>query len=127
MLVAIVPSAPVAATTATSQYAGLKWRFVGPLRGGRTKAIAGVPDKPNRFYIASVNGGIFRTDDAGRTWTPIFDSQSSGSVGSLAVAPSDTNTIYAGSGEGMQRPDLAIGNGMYKSTDAGATWKHLGL
>jgi photosystem II stability/assembly factor-like uncharacterized protein len=127
MLAAIVPSAPAVAAPALSQYAGLQWRFVGPLRGGRTKAIAGVPDKPNRFYIASVNGGIFRTDDAGRTWTPIFDGQSSGSIGSLAVAPSDSNTIYAGSGEGMQRPDLAIGNGMYKSTDAGATWTHLGL
>src|SRR5271155_1387528 len=92
MLAAIVPSAPVTAAPAASQYAGLKWRFVGPLRGGRTKAIAGVPDKPNRFYIASVNGGIWRTDNAGRTWTPIFDGESSGSIGSLAIAPSDTNT-----------------------------------
>ena len=99
----------------------------GRLRGGRTKAIAGVPSAPNRFYIAAVNGGIWRTDDAGRTWRPIFDDQSTGSVGSLAVAPSDPNVIYAGSGEGLQRPDLSVGNGIYKSTDGGDTWKHLGL
>ncbi|HVA29150.1 MAG TPA: hypothetical protein VNF68_13290 [Candidatus Baltobacteraceae bacterium] len=127
MLALMVPNAAAMAAPAASQYAGMRWRYVGPIRGGRTKAIAGVPDKPNRFYIGSVNGGIWRTDDAGRTWTPIFDKESSGSIGSLAIAPSDENVIYAGSGEGMQRPDLAIGNGIYKSTDAGATWTHLGL
>ncbi|MEO9171388.1 MAG: glycoside hydrolase, partial [Candidatus Baltobacteraceae bacterium] len=113
--------------TGPSQYSGMHWRFIGPLRGGRTKAIAGVPDQIHRFYIAAVNGGIWRTDDAGRTWRPIFDDQSTGSVGSLAVAPSDDNVVYAGSGEGLQRPDLSIGNGIYKSVDAGATWTHLGL
>ncbi len=110
-----------------SQYAGMQWRSIGPLRGGRTKAIAGVPSAPNRFYIAAVNGGIWRTDDAGRTWRPIFDDQPTGSIGSLAVAPSDPSVIYAGSGEGLQRPDLSVGNGIYKSTDAGNSWKHLGL
>lgn len=115
------------AQPATSQYAGLQWRFIGPLRGGRTKALDGVPSMPNRFYIAAVNGGIWRTDNSGRTWTPIFDDQSTGSIGSLAVAPSDPDVIYAGSGEGLQRPDLSVGDGMYKSTDAGATWQHLGL
>jgi photosystem II stability/assembly factor-like uncharacterized protein len=126
-LLASFPPATAPARDATSPYAGLQWRFIGPLRGGRTKSITGVPSAPNRFYIAAVNGGIWRTDDAGRTWMPLFDGQSTGSIGSLAVAASDPNVIYAGSGEGLQRPDLAVGNGLYKSTDAGATWTHLGL
>lgn len=121
--------APIlAAVVAQSQYAGLRWRAIGPLRGGRTKSIAGVPSMPNRFYMAAVNGGIWQTDDAGRTWRPIFDhAADTGSIGSLAVAPSDPNVIYAGSGEGLQRPDLAVGDGIYKSSDAGKTWTHLGL
>ncbi len=108
-------------------FSGMKWRCIGPFRGGRTVAIAGIPDQPNVFYIAAVNGGIWKTDDAGRTWTPIFDDQSTGSVGALAIAPSNPEIIYAGSGEGLQRPDLSVGNGMYKSTDGGRTWKHQGL
>jgi len=127
MFASLAPALQAQAAPSGSQYAGLRWRYIGPMRGGRTKAIAGVPDAPNRYYIGSVNGGIFRTDDAGRTWIPVFDGQSSGSIGTLAVAPSNSNVIYAGSGEGMQRPDLAIGNGIYKSTDAGTTWTHLGL
>ncbi len=108
-------------------YQDMHWRFVGPLRGGRTTSIAGVPGHPNLFYIGVANGGIWKTDDAGRTWTPLFDSQPTGSIGALAVAPSNTNVIYAGSGEGLQRPDLAVGDGIYKSTDGGANWTHLGL
>ena len=127
LLASLVPAAAATGTVSPSQYAGLQWRFIGPLRGGRTKAIAGVPSAPNRFYIAAVNGGIWRTDDAGRTWNPIFDDQSTGSIGSLAVAPSDPNIIYAGSGEGLQRPDLSVGNGIYASSDGGYSWKHLGL
>jgi photosystem II stability/assembly factor-like uncharacterized protein len=105
----------------------LHWRAIGPARGGRTIAISGVPGRPHEFYIAAVNGGIFKTTDTGRTWTPIFDDQPTASIGALAVAPSAPDTIYAGSGEGRQRPDLAIGDGIYKSTDAGAHWTHLGL
>ena len=105
----------------------LKWRPIGPMRAGRTKALAGVPSQPFTFYIGMVNGGVWKTSNAGRTWTPIFDDQPTGSIGSIAVAPSDPNVIYVGSGEGLQRPDLAIGDGMYKSTDAGKTWSHLGL
>ncbi|HXB82220.1 MAG TPA: hypothetical protein VNU22_02570 [Candidatus Acidoferrum sp.] len=108
-------------------YQGMHWRFVGPLRGGRTVAIDGVGTRPNLFYIAAVNGGIWKSEDAGRTWIPIFDREPTGSVGALAVAPSDPRIIYAGSGEGLQRPDLAVGNGVYKSSDGGDTWTHLGL
>jgi photosystem II stability/assembly factor-like uncharacterized protein len=123
----------VAGTSARAQqfspdlFKSLHWRSIGPFRGGRTRAVAGVPSQPNVFYIAQVNGGIWKTDDYGRTWTPIFDDQPTGSIGSIAVAPSDPNVIYAGSGEGLQRPDLSVGDGIYKSTDAGKTWTHLGL
>ncbi|MEO6971557.1 MAG: glycoside hydrolase, partial [Chthoniobacterales bacterium] len=105
----------------------LRWRNVGPYRGGRTRAISGVPSQLNVFYMAQVNGGVFKTDDSGRTWEPIFDDQPTGSVGALAVAVSDPNIIYVGSGEGLHRPDLSVGDGIYKSTDAGKTWTHLGL
>jgi photosystem II stability/assembly factor-like uncharacterized protein len=108
-------------------FTALHWRSIGPFRGGRVRAIAGVPARPNIFYMAQVNGGVWKTDDYGRTWTPIFDDQPTGSVGSIAVAPSDSNVVYVGSGEGLQRPDLSIGDGIYKSTDAGKTWVHLGL
>ncbi len=108
-------------------FKSLHWRSIGPFRGGRTRAVAGVPSQPNVFYIAQVNGGVWKTDDYGRTWTPIFDDQATGSVGCIAVAPSDSNIIYVGSGEGLQRPDLSVGDGIYKSTDAGRTWTHLGL
>jgi photosystem II stability/assembly factor-like uncharacterized protein len=110
-----------------SLYSELRWRCIGPFRGGRTVAIAGVTQQPGVFYMAQVNGGVWKTDDFGNTWRPIFDDQSSGSVGAIAVAPSDSNILYGGSGEGLQRPDLAVGDGMYKSTDAGKTWTHLSL
>jgi photosystem II stability/assembly factor-like uncharacterized protein len=105
----------------------LHWRNIGPFRGGRTRAISGVPSQPNVFYMAQVNGGVFRTDDFGRTWTPLFDAEPTASIGALAVSVSNPNVIYVGSGEGLHRPDLSVGNGVYKSTDAGKTWTHLGL
>lgn len=108
-------------------YAEMRWRCIGPFRGGRTVAITGVPHHPGLFYMAPVNGGVWKSDDFGNTWNPIFDDQPSGSVGAIAVAPSDRNVVYVGSGEGLQRPDLAVGDGIYKSTDAGKTWAHLGL
>src|SRR5437667_4511528 len=108
-------------------FSEMRWRCIGPFRGGRTVAISGVPHQPNVFYMAAVNGGVWKTTDFGNTWNPIFDDQPTGSVGALAVAPSDANIIYVGSGEGLQRPDLATGDGIYKSTDAGKTWTHLGL
>jgi photosystem II stability/assembly factor-like uncharacterized protein len=108
-------------------FPALKWRMIGPHRGGRTVGAVGVPQQPNVFYIGVNNGGVWKTTDYGRTWFPIFDQQSTGSIGDVAVAASNPNVIYVGSGEGIQRPDLSVGNGMYKSIDAGKTWTHLGL
>ena len=105
----------------------MKWRMIGPHRGGRTVGAVGVPRQPNVFYIGVNNGGVWKTTDFGRTWKPIFDDQSTGSIGDVVVSPSNPNVVYVGSGEGLQRPDLSVGNGMYKSTDAGKTWSHLGL
>ncbi len=110
-----------------STYQELRWRMIGPPRGGRTRAACGVPGQPNVFYMGAVNGGVWKSDDFGRTWTPIFDGQPTQSIGAIAVAPSDPNIIYVASGEGLARPDLSIGDGIYKSTDAGKTWTHLGL
>ena len=101
--------------------------MIGPFRGGRTRAATGVPSQPNIFYMGQVNGGVWKSDDYGRTWTPIFDQESTQSIGAIAVAQSNPNIIYVASGEGLHRPDLSVGNGIYKSTDAGKTWAHLAL
>src|SRR3954470_15487368 len=108
-------------------YQELRWRMIGPFRAGRTVAIAGIPQQPNVFYMAPNNGGVWKSTDYGRTWNPIFDDQPTGSIGALAIAPSNPDVIYAGSGEGLRRPDLSVGNGIYKSTDGGRSWQHLGL
>src|SRR3954462_14073851 len=118
---------PIAQGGTRSTFGEMRWRHIGPFRGGRTKAASGVPGQPNVFYIAATNGGVWKTTDYGVTWKPIFDDQPTGSIGAIAVAPSDPNIIYVGSGEGLQRPDLSTGDGIYKSTDAGQTWTHLGL
>ncbi|MGH7120423.1 MAG: WD40/YVTN/BNR-like repeat-containing protein, partial [Acetobacteraceae bacterium] len=110
-----------------SLYQGMRWRMIGPFRGGRTRAAYGVPSEPNVFYVGQVDGGVWKSDDYGRTWHPIFDKEPSQSIGAIAVAPSDPNVVYVASGEGLARPDLSIGDGIYKSTDAGKTWMHLGL
>src|SRR5689334_14442514 len=101
--------------------------MIGPFRAGRTVGAVGVRQQPNVFYIGVNNGGVWKTTDYGRTWMPIFDDQPTGSIGDIVVAPSDPDVIYAGSGEGLQRPDLSVGNGIYRSADAGKTWTHLGL
>ncbi len=125
--VVLLPSALSAQPYDPAMYQELRWRMIGPFRGGRTVSISGVPGQPNVFYMAPNNGGVWKTTDFGRTWNPIFDDQPTGSIGALAVAPSDPKTIYVGSGEGLRRPDLSVGDGIYKSTDAGRTWQHLGL
>src|SRR6201984_392437 len=133
LLVAGVLAVFAAAVPASAQqydqkyFSEMRWRCICPFRGGRTVAITGVPHEPHIYYIAAVNGGVWKTTDTGNTWEPIFDAQDSGSVGAIAVAASDPNVVYVGSGEGLQRPDLATGDGVYKSTDAGKTWTHLGL
>ncbi|MDP2958214.1 MAG: hypothetical protein Q8N53_17435 [Longimicrobiales bacterium] len=121
------PSALTAQQLDPSLYQGLVWRDIGPHRGGRTKSVVGVPNQAGVFYTGFVNGGLWKSTDYGRVWTPVFDDQPSGSIGAVAVAPSDPNRIYVGSGEGMQRPDLTTGDGFYRSDDAGRTWTHLGL
>jgi photosystem II stability/assembly factor-like uncharacterized protein len=126
LLVAFVPSVH-AQPFDSKLYECLRWRMIGPFRGGRTVGATGVPGQPNVFYIGVNNGGVWKTNDYGRTWKPIFDDQPTGSIGALAVAPSNPNVVYVGSGEGLQRPDLSTGDGIYKSTDGGTTWKHLGL
>ena len=105
----------------------LRWRLIGPPRGGRVLAVTGVRGQPEVFYFGSVGGGVWKTNDAGRTWNPTFDSQAIASIGAIAVAPSDANVIYVGSGEADMRSSISYGNGMYKSTDGGKTWKHIGL
>src|SRR4249920_1170357 len=108
-------------------YAGLKWRSIGPFRSGRVNGVTGVPGQPSVFYMGSVGGGVWKTTNAGRSWFPIFDSQPISSIGAIAVAPSAPDTVYVGTGEADMRSQISYGNGMYKSTDAGKTWTHIGL
>jgi len=127
LAVALFTTTTLTAQVDPSRFAEMRWRMIGPFRGGRTVGAVGVPQQPGVFYIGVNNGGVWKTNDYGRVWTPIFDDQPSGSIGAVAVAPSDPNIVYVGSGEGLQRPDLSTGDGIYKSTDAGKTWTHLGL
>ncbi len=107
--------------------ANLHWRSIGPFRGGRVLAVAGTPDDPRRFYFGAVNGGVWRTNDAGRTWQPVFDAMSVASIGALGVAPSAPATLYVGTGEADMRSDIAQGTGLYRSDDSGDHWRPLGL
>jgi photosystem II stability/assembly factor-like uncharacterized protein len=131
LLVCVSVLVPIASSSAQqipeNTYQELHWRMIGPFRGGRTRAATGVPSEPNVFYMGQVNGGVWKSDDYGRTWNPIFDHESTQSIGAIAIAPSSPNIIYVASGEGLHRPDLSVGNGIYKSVDAGKTWTHLGL
>src|SRR6266568_5311434 len=108
-------------------YSGLHWRLIGPFRGGRVNAVTGIAGQPNTFYYGSVGGGVWKSTNSGRTWNPIFDSQHVASIGAIAVAPSNPDVIYVGSGEADMRDSIQFGDGMYRSTDAGKTWKHIGL
>jgi len=130
LVCAVAPLCPVIAAAQQypeNLYQEMRWRMIGPFRGGRTRAVAGVPNQPNVFYMGAVDGGVWKSDDYGRTWNPIFDQQPTQSIGAIAVAPSNPAIIYVASGEGLQRPDLSVGDGIYKSPDAGKTWTHLGL
>ncbi|MBX7119320.1 MAG: hypothetical protein K1X31_10020 [Gemmatimonadaceae bacterium] len=124
-LLAALPFLPLRAQDL--RFDEMRWREIGPTRAGRARAVAGVPGRPNTFYAGFDNGGVWRSTDYGANWKPIFDDQPTGSIGAIAVAPSDPDVIYVGSGAGIIRPDLAIGDGMYKSTDGGRSWTHLGL
>lgn len=106
---------------------GFQWRMLGPFRGGRVAAATGVPGRVNEFYFGAVNGGVWKSIDAGRVWEPVFDSQPVASIGAIAVAPSAPDVVYVGSGESTLRDSAGFGNGVYKSTDAGKSWTHLGL
>jgi photosystem II stability/assembly factor-like uncharacterized protein len=124
---AICPMPLRAQTPTAAPLPDMHWRMIGPFRGGRTRAATGVPSQPNVFYVGQGDGGVWKSDDYGRTWNPIFDGQPSQSIGAIAVAESNPNIVYVASGEGLHRPDLSVGDGIYKSTDAGKTWEHLGL
>jgi photosystem II stability/assembly factor-like uncharacterized protein len=126
-LFGVVPRAAAQPQYDGSLYAGLRWRMVGPFRGGRVNGVTGVPGQPNTFYFGSVGGGLWKSTNAGRAWSPIFDSQPIASIGAIAVAPSNPNFVYVGTGETDVRSQISFGNGVYKSTDAGKTWAHIGL
>ena len=132
LILSILALCAIGAWAAAQQYSPalyqeMRWRMIGPYRGGRTRAATGVPNQPNVFYMGQVNGGVWKSDDYGRTWNAIFDDQPTQSIGAIAVAPSDPRIVYVATGEGLLRPDLSVGDGIYKSIDAGKTWTHLGL
>jgi photosystem II stability/assembly factor-like uncharacterized protein len=120
-------SAPQAARIDENLFGAMRWRQVGPFRGGRVLAVTGVPGEPNVFYFGAASGGIWRSTDAGANWEPLFDKESIASIGSIDVASSDHNIIYAGSGEACIRGNITYGNGVYKSVDGGKSWKNIGL
>src|SRR6185312_13522339 len=108
-------------------YSALRWRLVGPLRGGWATSATGVPGKPDTFYMGTADGGVWTTADAGRTWNPLFDHEGAASVGALALAPSDPAVLYVGTGQVSARWDITSGNGIYRTGDGGRTWEHRGL
>src|SRR5256714_5247826 len=128
-IVVLLMLAPVAIAQQydTNLYSGLRWRMIGPFRAGRVNAVSGVVGQPDTFYFGSVGGGLWKSNNAGRTWAPVFDSATAASIGAIGVSPSNPSTVYVGTGEPDMRDSIQFGDGMYKSTDAGKTWKHIGL
>src|SRR5664279_4994642 len=111
-----------------SLYSGMRWRQVGPFRAGRISAVAGIPGDPATYYLGTPGGGIWKSTSGGATWKPIFDETHMDSVGSIAIAPSNHDILYAGTGDvSSVEKSVNIGNGMWKSVDAGAHWQHIGL
>src|SRR5437868_2844623 len=127
VVVAVVSSSVFAQQFDTSALSSMRWRSLGPPRGGRVNGVSGVPGRPDTFYFGSVGGGVWKTVNSGRTWTPVFDSEPIASIGAIGVAPSNPDVVYVGSGEADMRSQISYGNGMYKSTDGGRTWAHVGL
>jgi len=124
-LASAIPAA--AAPVPPEDYAGLRWRLAGPLRGGWGTCAAGVPGQPETFYFGAADGGVFKTTDAGRTWNPLFEHETASSIGALAVAPSDPKVLYVGTGQVTSRWDIASGAGVFRSGDGGKTWEARGL
>jgi photosystem II stability/assembly factor-like uncharacterized protein len=122
-----LPALAAADTTANPAASGLQWRGIGPFRGGRAVSVTGVPGQPNTFYMGAAGGGVWRTVDAGQRWTPILDDAGTGSIGAVAVSPSNPDVIYVGTGEGALRGDMTNGMGVFKSADGGKSWAHVGL
>src|SRR5260370_19808402 len=126
-LTATLPLPAAAQQVDPNLYSGLRWRMIGPFRGGRSNAVAGIEGRLNVYYFGAVGGGVWKSTNGGETWDPVFDSQPIASIGALPMAPSDPNIIYVGTGEATLRSNLTYGNGMYKSSDGGKTWIHIGL
>src|SRR6266404_2898948 len=124
---ALVSLGTAAETVPAKAFDGLRWRLVGPFRGGRVEAVAGIPGDPLTYYFGAVAGGVWKTTNGGISWTPISDSQSFFSIGAITVAPNDANVLYVGTGEPCWRNDISYGDGIYKTTDGGKTWTNLGL
>ena len=121
------PATPPASAIDEKLFGGMQWRQVGPFRGGRALAIEGIPGEPGTYYFGAVAGGVWKTMDGGSNWTPLFDKEAISSIGAIAVAPSDHNVVYVGTGEAAVRGNISYGSGVYKSVDAGKTWKNVGL
>ena len=126
-LLLFASSVAFSAAPPESAYGALQWRGIGPFRGGRAVAVAGVPGSPNVFYFGAAAGGVWKTMDAGATWKPIFDAVKASSIGAIAVARSNPDIIYVGTGEANMRGNVTWGSGVFKSTDAGKTWVDVGL
>lgn len=127
LLICLMPQLLAAQRFDQSTFAGMQWRMIGPFRGGRVNGVSGVPGQPNTFYFGSVGGGLWKSNNSGRTWTPVFDDTGIASIGAIGVAYSQPNTVYVGTGEADMRSQISYGNGMYKTTDGGKTWSQIGL